>query len=359
MHECSIALLTKFVDMPTAVAEAEHQAPQCRIVYVALLDYAKNCHTDLNMSKAAIGPVSCLAKMPEVERVFFCPKEIRFELYDAVEQLSAVGITSFYVTDVIRPYDFDPQFFTNHWERAERIFHMLADDASKNVFASRLKTTVTGNNGYRIVSVYPEYQHPLVHAKPGHTVIDGGVGGAGKEGAGTTAAFAEAVGPTGHVYAFEPEPVNFNEAQSELAAYRNVVLSPHGLWSNEEEVQFVAAGRNNLGSHILPEGQKPQNARTFLLPMTTLDRVVANYNLNRLDLVKLDIEGAELDALRGGIRAIQLYRPDLMVSLYHKKTDILALPEFLAELDLGYKLFIGHHMPLARGTVLYATARDS
>lgn len=59
----------------------------------------------------------------------------------------------------------------------------------------------------------------------------------------------------------------------------------------------------------------------------------------RVDIIKMDIEGAEYDALIGAKNTILRDKPILMISAYHKPEDLFVLPEFINSLDCGYDIY--------------------
>lgn len=70
--------------------------------------------------------------------------------------------------------------------------------------------------------------------------------------------------------------------------------------------------------------------------------------------IKMDVEGSELETLKGAEKTILKYRPKLAISLYHKDEDIVTIPIFLERLGLGYKYYLRHYQTRMCETVLYA-----
>jgi hypothetical protein len=89
---------------------------------------------------------------------------------------------------------------------------------------------------------------------------------------------------------------------------------------------------------------------------TTIDELVRSGIAPRVDFIKMDIEGAELDALRGAMHTLRRDRPRLAISLYHRISDFETIPRFLASLELGYRFYLDHYTIHAEETVLFATA---
>ena len=83
-------------------------------------------------------------------------------------------------------------------------------------------------------------------------------------------------------------------------------------------------------------------------------------NLNSLDLIKLDIEGAEPNFIEGAICTIKRFRPSLSISIYHNNDQIVKIPEMLIKELEDYRFEIGHHSnsPWLE-TVLYAVPEKS
>ncbi len=82
-----------------------------------------------------------------------------------------------------------------------------------------------------------------------------------------------------------------------------------------------------------------------------LDEILAD---ERPTFLKLDVEGAEEDALLGARRTLERHAPALAVCLYHRAADLWRIPLFLASLDAGYRLYLRRHSDECWEQVCYA-----
>lgn len=146
------------------------------------------------------------------------------------------------------------------------------------------------------------------------------------------------------VYAFEPDDNNCKKCQKVLEKQDSVIfqMEQAGLWSEDTVMTFQDEG--NVGSRISTTG-------SVEVSMKSIDTVVGD---DKVTFIKMDIEGAELEALRGARNTILKHHPKLAICLYHKKEDILEIPQYIKELVPGYKLYIRHYSPYLFDTVLYA-----
>jgi hypothetical protein len=87
---------------------------------------------------------------------------------------------------------------------------------------------------------------------------------------------------------------------------------------------------------------------------TTIDDTVRELGLPRVDFIKMDIEGAELNALKGAEHSIREFYPKLAISLYHSIEDFSTIPRYLTSLGLNYKYYLEHHTIYENETVLFA-----
>ena len=188
----------------------------------------------------------------------------------------------------------------------------------------------------------------VVKAKEGDVVIDAG-GCYGD----TALYFAHEVGKNGRVYSFEFLPENlaiFEQNMSlnpDLSQRINLVKMP--LWSKSGEQLFVEG--SGPGTRVSPKASRPDATR---LETLTIDDTVRNEKLDRVDFIKMDIEGAELESLRGAENTIRQFRPKLAISVYHKFNDLWEIPQYIDSLGLGYRFALRHFTIHAEETVLFA-----
>ena len=162
-----------------------------------------------------------------------------------------------------------------------------------------------------------------------------------------TLALARAVGPTGRVYSFEPEDAARAQLTKTLAlqGMRWVTLSDKGVGSREETRTFFTSGIP--GHSSLYELPPEENATASTIHIVRLDDVIPQGQ--RLDVVKIDVEGAELEVLAGMDRVLS-ENPDLAIIAEYG-------PSHLARVGLTPKAWFGAFE--ARGFVAYAIEEPS
>lgn len=144
-------------------------------------------------------------------------------------------------------------------------------------------------------------------------------------------------------YLFEPDNANFSQLMRNVhRTARPVQCLPLGLADSYRILSFNAG--NGEGASITENG-------TAHIAVTALDDVLAGQTV---DFIKLDVEGAELQALQGAQQLIQRSRPVLAVSLYHCPQDLWELPLMLAKLCEDYRFYIRQHFFNSFDSVLYA-----
>jgi FkbM family methyltransferase len=144
------------------------------------------------------------------------------------------------------------------------------------------------------------------------------------------------------VATFEPDPKNFQKLVQTVGDFVNVVCIPCALGAKTEMLRFNAD--SSASSHVSSSG-------TQNIQCVTLDESLPSF---APDFIKMDIEGAELDALRGAYRMISKHRPNLAISLYHTPAHLWQIPLLLYDWNLDYRLYIRGHFHNSFDLILYA-----
>ena len=143
--------------------------------------------------------------------------------------------------------------------------------------------------------------------------------------------------------AFEPDQQNFAKLQNLQCDIKRLRCINKGVWSKKAELRFNNCGMQN--SAISKDGD-------LLISVDSIDNVLEG---EKASYIKMDIEGAELQALMGAKETITRYKPKLAICVYHKKDDLLTIPQYIKSLVPEYKLYIRAHRPYTQELVLYAT----
>jgi FkbM family methyltransferase len=157
---------------------------------------------------------------------------------------------------------------------------------------------------------------------------------------------ASRVGSWRSYHAFEPDPASFEALATAVATLPSALAERVHLYraataDRPGTARFQATG---LGSASLSA------KGTYAVECVAIDDVLAEAPT----FIKMDIEGAEADALRGAERSIRQGRPLLAISAYHRQADLWELPRQIHEMVPEYELFLRPHVAEGFDTVLYA-----
>jgi len=289
------------------------------------------------------------------KRLAFHLSRKTYKEWDRAEWCFSQGLT----------YEFWP--ILNQAASYENAYALLEDDASRDVFAWRLKVRLVMPFVLKWEDVFPAPPAPGVGdlsigkeeevfckdfksgqyllrdiciPEHGDIVLDLGayVGD-------SAVSFSRLVGPTGHIYSFEALKSQFETLKQNLTKFKcdNVTPCFNAAWNKSEELMMSSA----RGSSCIGCGEHPvQGIR--------VDDFVRERSIEQVDFIKMDIEGAEPEALEGCSETIKKFKPKLALSAYHKPEDLYLLIEIVKALDPGYRFYMRHYDSGFCDTVLYA-----
>lgn len=145
-----------------------------------------------------------------------------------------------------------------------------------------------------------------------------------------TLLLARIVGKEGHVVAFEPDPINYRRTRDNvrLNGMDNVQMMDAAIGGPVGELTFVST--NDQTSHLagtyvggehLKGSEKPSNQTIIRVHCVSLDGVMELPGIPRPHFIKLDLEGAEAEALKHADHVIETCRPILAVELHNPECD--------------------------------------
>ena len=235
-------------------------------------------------------------------------------------------------------------------DAVERVYRMLADEKSRKVFRAVLEHRMSHDLA-RIDAVYDREQYF------GNDVIPYAVGNFVDCGAfcGDTLKrfFRQKIswgGIRGNYYAFEADESNCSDILSycESEHMQNVSVYHLAVCDEKKTVSFKQDGSDIKVTGTICE---KQDENSILVPGDSLDSVLGG---TKVDMITMDIEGAEIQALYGAQECIQTHHPKLAVSAYHELEHLWEIPLLIHRMVPDYRIFYRHHCWNMYDTVCYA-----
>ncbi len=181
------------------------------------------------------------------------------------------------------------------------------------------------------------YKMSKVVPEPGDVVVD-----VGAYRGDTAAFFRKYIGGSGKVYAFEPDEQNYAYLTENIDRNRmdNVIPVKKALYDKNTTCNLISTPQSGSFLYVMKEHLDTEDFSK--VNAVTLDDFCTENGIEKLDFIKSDIEGCELEMLRGGRETIDRFKPKMALAIYHSISDMLDVPLYISELSDGYELFIRH-----------------
>lgn len=169
--------------------------------------------------------------------------------------------------------------------------------------------------------------------------------------------FSHYVGKNGKVFSFEfiPQNINIhdiNTSLNPLLKKRIELIQQPIIDKSDVKVYFED---NGPGSSVKYNPFNEQTGKTITI---SIDDFVARNSIDKVDFIKMDIEGAELAALYGAENTIRKFKPKLAIAIYHSMDDFTKIPKWILNLNIDYQLYLGHYTIHAEETIIFAKHRN-
>lgn len=265
-------------------------------------------------------------------------KEILLQLRRVLKNMDRVICVDF---GFYQPELNSMEFLETNSATLNHAYGLFEDERSRIVFENVLNFRLSLNNRWieKIYSDSPMYFDSSVMTLQNNEVIVDGGGYIGD----TYDVFQKEKGSCRKYYFCEPDHANFSRAYERLKHHMEIEFIPMGLWNETTRLNFSSS---HDGSSCLSD------QGTLFVDVTSIDMLSdARYPVS---FIKLDIEGAEKEALLGAKKTIRQYKPKLAICVYHKPMDIAELPILIKKLNPDYHLYLRHYGVGGTDTVCYA-----
>lgn len=222
---------------------------------------------------------------------------------------------------------FTREFVEENEEKFDRVYSMLADDKSKETFINLINFKISGKLDYLLPCFSEKSEVYTDILKLGENEIIADLGAYNGD---TVEEFLKFTnGRADKIFALEPDRKNFAKLEKNTAHLPFVEARNCAAYKENTFLNFKkSAGRQ---SRISDDGEKIQ--------AITVDSLTDK----KISLLKMDIEGSELDAIKGAENTIKAHKPKLYICAYHRNEDMFSIPLAINELRNDYKIYFRQH----------------
>ena len=253
---------------------------------------------------------------------------------------------------------FDPEEAGSHADKlkqAQTVFPFAEDRDIYELFLAAIRLQTDLSDLYlKLVDLHSRMDRQyfdFINRSAIKTVIEGGVADGW-----VTAQFLGCF-KNSTVYGFDPDLELFEKSYHRefLLHSKRFHSMPFALWHESTRLSFKI--NKAFTSKVAEEAGEFVDQQ---MEAVSIDDFVTREKIEKVDFIKLDIEGAELHAIRGAKQTIRDHRPQLAVCIYHRLEDYYEIPLLLADHAEDYTFRIGHYSPfhVFSETVLYGIPKE-
>lgn len=245
-------------------------------------------------------------------------------------------------------YLYNSEFYNTNYDALNWLFNRVADQESRDVLVAHLNGRIAGKHvdyplaprnkaQYFFEDIMEWHSHEVLvdaGAYDGDTVVE------------LLSKMPESVASTS-VYCFEPDNINMQKIETNTFINNHpknkLHIVPLGVWSEQKTLKFSNVGGEQ--GNISATGN-------ISIDVDSIDNFFAD-NLEQITIIKMDIEGSELQALIGASNRIRQDKPLLAICVYHKLEDLIDIPQFIHSLVQEYRFYLRPHISTPTELVLF------
>ena len=264
---------------------------------------------------------------------------------DYSEKIGNMQKHNFFIFDgthIVSPFPDYYDYVKKNITGFEKLYNQLSDELSKKILIEFINAKISSNpQGLSALNVKGEKQYFPSFFEMGENEVFVDSGAYDGE---TSLSFAELI-KNGVIYAFECDAENYKNLKKNTSHLDNIHIFEKGCWSGKTTLSFSNYG--TMASKIDGDGQTKIEADS-----------IENIVQDAVTFIKMDVEGAELEALKGAKNIILKYTPKLAISVYHLREDLIAIPQFILSVNQNYELYLRHYESFSSELILYAKPRQ-
>jgi len=227
-----------------------------------------------------------------------------------------------------------------HSVELEKFYSKLSDEHSRNLMIAFINAKISGNSEALVnLNIKDEevYFPEFIHLAEDEVFVDCGA----YDGDTILSFINKTQGKYSKIYAFEPDKHNIDKLKENTYQFNNIEIIEKGCFSGKNTLSFQDG--QGLSSSVSNQGN-------VSIDVDAVDNIVSG----KVTFIKMDIEGSELEALKGAQNTIRSNVPRLAVSLYHRPEDFYTIPQYIYSLNNSYKFYLRHYGLYSYELVLYA-----
>ncbi len=230
---------------------------------------------------------------------------------------------------------FDKAYYDEHFEEFEDIYSLLADETSKKTFNNVIKYKISGKIDY-LFDCETDFGEPyksFLKPQDGEIILD-----LGAYNGDTALEFSKRFPDYKKIIAVEPDKKTF----------KKLVVNTETLKTENHNV--CISDFTGIGSFAMNAGRNSAVGEGEKINVTTVDDLLKGEKVN---LIKMDVEGEEVKAINGAKETILNNRPKMIISAYHRTEDFLEIPKAVLKIRKDYKIYMRHFPSLPAWDTVY------
>jgi FkbM family methyltransferase len=257
-------------------------------------------------------------------------------------------INSYYYHRYISHEKPNTSFYIENAERVNAVCKILADEKSKKTYLGMTKFRSTYKKKDFPFSSCERKQYYIKELKLGNNEVFVDCGAYDGD---TINRFFFCFPNYKQIISLEPQSYLFKCLSNKYGNNPKITLINAGVSNEDGIASFYSGGDFDGSARIIESSPNKMESDLVTIKVKTIDGL----DLQNVTFIKMDIEGAELNALKGAEKTILRDKPKLAICIYHSDDDMVRIAEYIHDLLPEYKLYVRQYLKYSTGeTVLYA-----